>query len=86
MGVCPCGSLWTVFQVHTAPSRWGHVTGLISLPPWLNWIEHWITNPGVGSSNLSGGAKHSLRSSKVEHTADNRETLDRYHPQGPVDN
>jgi hypothetical protein len=26
---------------------------------------------------------YSLRSSKVEHTADNRETLDRYHPQGP---
>lgn len=28
----------------------------------------------------------SLCSSKVEHPADNRETLDRYHPQGPVDN
>ena len=99
-------------QVHTASNEEASSLDCF-LPPWLNWIEHWITNPGVGSSNLSGGtifvgdwcsgstgdfeslstssilvspAIYSLCSSKVEHPADNRETLDRYHPQGPVDN
>ena len=38
------------------------------------------------SSILVSPARYSLCSSKVEHPADNRETLDRYHPQGPVDN
>ena len=49
------------------------VSGQFSLPPWLNWIEHWITNPGVGSSNLSGGTTFWLRNSEAEYSLDKRE-------------
>ena len=49
------------------------VSGLFSLPPWLNWIEYWITNPGVRSSNLLGGTTFWLRNSEAEYSLDKRE-------------
>ena len=37
----------------------------------------------TGGSNPSPPTKFSFCSSKVEHTTDNRETMDRYHAEGP---
>lgn len=34
--------------------------------------------------NQESGPEHSFLSSMVEHAADNRETVDRYHQEGPI--